>query len=67
MAISCLGSALDLGSWQTLLNTDLGRRSQPEIMRRGSLGYKLGHFMLAYLQDGACQGDGEPVPVVPEK
>lgn len=56
-----------LGAGKHFYKTELGRSSQPERMQRGSLGYKLGNFMLAYLQDGACQGDGEPVPVLLER
>lgn len=63
-------NALDLhwtlGARSHWYKTDLGRHSQPEIVWQGSPGYKWGNFMLARLQDRACQGGGEPVPVVPE-
>lgn len=59
--IECLESALGLqhqGAGNHFCLTDLGRSSQPGRTQRGSLGYKSSNFMLAYLQDGACQGGG---------
>lgn len=58
------GSCIGPGVLVNTSETDFGRSSQPKSVQRGSLGDKLGNFMLASSQDGACQGEAREVALL---